>query len=60
MRNSTLYLVVIIIILSGLTYIFYDLNKKHKADAERWDPEKIKDRAYKFDRAMDNLKEAFA
>lgn len=37
MKSLTFYLVVIIIILAGLAYTFYDLNKKHKADAARWE-----------------------
>lgn len=36
MKNLTFYLIIIIVILSGLTYTFYTLNKKHKSDAERW------------------------
>ena len=37
MKSLTFYLVVIIIILAGLAYTFYDLNRKHKADAARWE-----------------------
>jgi len=36
MKNLTFYLVVIIVILSGVGYTYYSLNKKHKQDAERW------------------------
>jgi hypothetical protein len=37
MKNLTFYLIVIIIILSGLTYTYYSLNKKHKQDSIRWE-----------------------
>jgi hypothetical protein len=36
MKNLTFYLIVIIIILAGIGYTYYSLNKKHKQDAERW------------------------
>ena len=36
MKNLTFYLIAAIIVLSGLTYTYYSLNKKHKQDAERW------------------------
>jgi len=37
MKSITFYLVVIIVILSGVVYTYYSLNKQHKQDAYRWE-----------------------
>lgn len=36
MKNLTFYLIVIILVLCGISYTYYLLNKQHKQDAERW------------------------
>lgn len=37
MKKLTFYLIVLIIVLAGLSYTFYHLNKKHKVAAVRWE-----------------------
>jgi hypothetical protein len=37
MKNLTFYLIVIIVVLSGLVYTFYSLNKTNKNNSERWE-----------------------
>lgn len=37
MKNLTFYLIVIIVILSGIGYTFYSLNEMNKKNAERWE-----------------------
>lgn len=36
MRKTTLILIAALVLVSGVAYTYYGLNKKHAADAERW------------------------